>query len=103
MSETIKNLIKKPLKPLSMQERLNSSGLCSYPKNSKTPFLGNISNSCDWVTHLGLKPPQKNFFENISTNAAARGFQSFSKKEGAAVAVSEQRPKFLSQIRELIW
>ena len=39
---------------------------------------------------MGIKPPQKNFFENISTNAAARGFQSFSIKEGAAVVPSEQ-------------
>ena len=33
---------------------------------------------------MGLKPPQKIFFENISTNKATRGFQSFGLLEGAA-------------------
>ena len=49
----------------------------------KTPFFGNISNSCHWVTHMGLKPPQKIFFENISKSTAARGFQNFGQIKGA--------------------
>ena len=56
-------------------------GLLSYMKVSK---LGNISNSCHWVTHMGLKPPQNFFFENISKSTAARGFQNFGLIEGAA-------------------
>ena len=52
---------------------------------------------------MGLKPPQKNLFENVSTNKAARGFQSFSLLEGAASLLSKQWPKFLCQISAVIW
>ena len=39
-------------------------GLLSYVKIFKTPFFGNISNSCHWATQMGLKPT-KNFFLKI--------------------------------------
>ena len=73
-----------------IQEPLKSPGLCSYVKILKTPFFGNISNSCRWATHMDLKPPQKNFFKNISKTTSARGFQNFVTIEGAAVILSEQ-------------
>ena len=43
---------------------------------------------------MGLKPTQKNFFEKISKNAAARGVQSFGLKEGAAELPLNQSQKF---------
>ena len=52
---------------------------------------------------MGLKPPHKIFFENISTNRAARDFQSFGLIEGAAVLPSKEKPKFLCQINAVIW
>ena len=47
---------------------------------------------------MGLKPPQKIFFENFSKTTAARGFQNFGTIEGAAVIPTEQWPKFVYQI-----
>ena len=32
------------------------------PKISKRHFFRDISNSCQWVTQMGLEPHQKNFF-----------------------------------------
>ena len=55
----------------------------------KRHFLGKVSKSCYWVTLMGLKPPQKNLFENVSTNKAARGFQSFGLLEGNAFLPSK--------------
>ena len=52
---------------------------------------------------MGLKPPYKIFFENISTNRATRDFQSFGLIEGAAVLPSKQSPKLLCQISGVIW
>ena len=52
---------------------------------------------------MGLKPPPQIFFENISTNMAARGFQSFGLLEGAAFLPSKQWSKFLCQISAVIW
>ena len=73
------------------QEPLNSYlDRADIEKIPKRHFLGNISNSCHWVTHMSLKPPPKIFFENISTNRAARDFQSFGLIEGAAVLPSKQ-------------
>ena len=73
------------------QEPLNSPGQINYMKILKTPFfLGNISNFCHWATHIGLKPPQKKFFEYISRTTAARGFQNFGTIVGAAIVQSEQ-------------
>ena len=43
---------------------------------------------------MGLKPTQKNFFEKISKNVAARGVQNFGIKEGAAESPLEQSQKF---------
>ena len=43
---------------------------------------------------MGLKPTQKNFFEKISKNPAARGVQSFVLTEGAAELPLEQSQKF---------
>ena len=43
---------------------------------------------------MGLKPTQKNFFEKISKNKAARGVQNFGLKEGAADLPLEQSQKF---------
>ena len=43
---------------------------------------------------MGLKPTQKNFFEKISKNVAARGVQHFGIKEGAAELPLEQSQKF---------
>ena len=42
-----------------------SSGYCTHSKNFKTPFFGDIWNSCHWVTDMGLEPQQKNSFGNI--------------------------------------
>ena len=43
---------------------------------------------------MGLKPTQKNFFEKISKNTAARGVQNFGIIEGAAELLLEQSQKF---------
>ena len=43
---------------------------------------------------MGLKPTQKNFFEKISKNVAARGIQHFGIKEGAAELPLEKSQKF---------
>ena len=43
---------------------------------------------------MGLKPTQKNFFEKISKNTAARGFQNFGLIEGTAELPLEQSKKF---------
>ena len=66
-------------------------------------FLVNISNSCCWVTRIVLKPTQKNFFEKISKNTAARGVQNFGLIEDAAELPLEQSQKFWPQISALIW
>ena len=50
---------------------------------------------------MGLKTTQKNFFEKISKNAAARGVQSFGLKEGATELPFEQSQKFRCQISAL--
>ena len=71
---------------LDPNELPNGRNLKYSQKNSKTPFFGEYFK----FLPLGLKPPQKDFFENMSTNVAVRGFQSFSIKEGAAVVPSEQ-------------
>ena len=42
---------------------------------------------------MGLKPTQKNFFEKISKNTAARGIQNFGLLEGAAESPLEQSKK----------
>ena len=63
----------------------------------KRRFFGNISNSCHWVTHMGLKSSQIFFSENIS-KSMARVFQNFGLIEGAAGI-----PSGLCQIRTLIW
>ena len=89
---------------MTRQEPLKLPGQCSYLKNLKTPFFGEyfkflvLSNS-----HGSKTPPQIFFFEIISTNRAARGFQSFGLIEGAAVLPSKQWPKFLCQISAVIW
>ena len=85
-----------------MQEPLKSPWQCSYLKNLKSHFWGNFWNSCHWVTFMGLKTPPQNFFENTSTNRAARGFQCFGLIEGAAGILSEQWPKFWCQISAVI-
>ena len=54
------------------------------------PFLWEYFKFLPLGNSFGSKPPQKKFFENMSTNVAVRGFQSFSIKEGAAVVPSEQ-------------
>ena len=43
---------------------------------------------------MGLKPTQKNFFEKISKNTAARGVQNFGLIEGTAELLLEQSQKF---------
>ena len=55
--------------------------------------MGNISNSCRWVTQMGLKPTQNNFFSNLK-NTTARGVQNFGLIEGAAELPLEQSQKF---------
>ena len=88
----------------SAQEPLNSylDG-AAIQKIWKRRFLGNFSNSRSWVTWMGLKTTQKNFFEKISKNAAARGVQSFGLIEGAAELPLEQSQKFWPQISAVIW
>ena len=51
---------------------------------------------------MGLKTAQKNFFEKISKNAAARGVQGFGLKEGAAELPLELSQKFSPQISPFI-
>ena len=51
---------------------------------------------------MGLKPPQKIFFEKISKNTAARGVQNFGLIEGAAELPLKQSKNFLSQISPII-
>ena len=43
---------------------------------------------------MGLKPTQKNFFEKISKNMAARSVQNFGLIEGPADLLLEQSQKF---------
>ena len=61
-----------------------SSGLIIRPKNFKTPFLQDISNSCHEVIVIGLKPLQKIFDEKISIILRVNPPQSFNIKGGAA-------------------
>ena len=88
-----------------VRQRLLNSYLdgAAIQKIWKRRFLGNISNSCCWVTWMGIKPTQKIFFEKISKNVAARGVQNFGIKEGAAELPLEQSQKFWPQISALIW
>ena len=84
------------------QEPLNSylDGAASQ-KIWKRRFLGNISNSCCWVTRMGLKPTQKKFFEKISKNKAPRGVQNFGLIEDPADLPLEQSQKFWPQVSPL--
>ena len=77
------------------QEPLNSylDGAANQ-KIWKPHFLGNISNSCCWVTWMGLKPTQKDLFEKISKNTAATVVQNFGLIEGAAELPLKQSQKF---------
>ena len=52
-------------------------GHITRSKNSKTPFFGDISNSCQWVIQMGVEPHQKIFFEKISKTKAASPILSF--------------------------
>ncbi len=47
------------------------------PKIPKRHFFGDISNSCQWVTQMGLEPDQKIFFEKISKTKATSPILSF--------------------------
>ena len=47
------------------------------PKFSKRHFFRDISNSCQWVTQMGLEPHQNFSFEKISKNKAASPILSF--------------------------
>ena len=47
------------------------------PKISKRHFFGDISNSCQWVTQMGLEPHQNFFLENFFKNKAASPILSF--------------------------
>ena len=47
------------------------------PKISKCHFFRDISNSCQWVTQMGLEPHQKIFFEKISKTKATSPILSF--------------------------
>ena len=53
------------------------------PKIPKHHFFRDISNSCQWITQIGLKPNQNFFQIFFSTNMAAGGVQSFCILEGA--------------------
>ena len=44
------------------------------PKISKRHFFGDISNSCQWVTQMGLEPHQNFSFEKISKDKATSPF-----------------------------
>ena len=46
---------------------LISPGLIICPKNFKSHFLQDISNSYHEISLIGLEPPKKNFGEKIST------------------------------------
>ena len=59
------------------------------PKISKRHFFQDIQNSPHGVVDIGLKPHQKIFFENISTNMVARGVGSFGTLGGAADTLIE--------------
>ena len=61
-----------------------SSGLITRSQIMKTPFLEDISNSCQEVTVIDLELPQKNFGEKISTILGASSSQRVDIKGGAA-------------------
>ena len=46
-------------------------------KIPKRHFIGDISNSCQWVTYISLKPPSISFSEKISKNKATSSILSF--------------------------
>ena len=71
------------------------------PENSC--FFGDILNSFNWVTQIGPKTTQKNFFENISKNMATRGGWNFGLIEGAAVLLLEESQNFWPQISTQKW
>ena len=54
-----------------VRQGLLEPGHITRPKNFKTPFFRDISNSFMWVTQSCLKPHQKFFFEKILKTDAA--------------------------------
>ena len=67
------------------------------PKISKRHFFQDIRNSFHGVADIGLKPHQKIFFENISTNVVARGISSFGTLGGTADPLIEKCQKIFRQ------
>ena len=63
-------------------------------KISKRRFFGDFLNSFNWVTQIGPKTTQKNFFENISKMTGATVVQNFGILDGAADLCVEIWPKF---------
>ena len=88
-SNTVKdNLDHEPLK-------LPGRKTCS--KNFETPFFQDIQSSFNGEVDIVLKPHQKIFFENISTNMVARGVGSFGTLGGAADPLIYQCQKKFGQ------
>ena len=80
-----------------------SSGWSTRSKNFKMPFFGDISNSCHWVTDMGLEPHQKKCFGNISKSIAARPLRSFDTNKGVADISVVLWPKFFHQFTTDLW
>ena len=60
-----------------LDQGLLQPGHIIHSKNFKTQFFRYISNSCQWVTQMGVKPHQKIFFEKISKIKATSPILSF--------------------------
>ena len=72
-------------------------------KISKRHFFGDFLNSFNWVTQIGPKTTQKNFFENISKMTGATVVQNFGILDGAADLRVEIWPKFFCQFSAVMW
>ena len=72
-------------------------------KISKRCFFGDFLNSFNWVTQIGPKTTQKNFFENISKTTGATVVQNFGILDGAADLRVEIWPKFFCQFSAIMW
>ena len=60
-----------------LDQGLLQPGHIIHSKNFKTQFFRYISNSCQWVTQMGLEPQQKNFFEKFLKTKAVSPILSF--------------------------
>ena len=68
------------------------------PKTSKRHFFGDISNSFQWVTQMGLEPYQNFSFKKISKNKAASPILRFYSFGGKSIFSSSITLIFLEKL-----